>query len=335
MSQPLEASHRRWHVGAMLPGSPLIDQVKALAAAGRHAEGRQLLTRLAGEGDGEALFMLGDMYWRGSEVEQDYRRGRELFRQSSDRGFPMAVRAYTNLLANGVAGTRDWMGAIRRLRQEAQGDYLRALMLSLIETMQIDQKGDPLALPKGEKLSESPLAILYRGAFSSAECDYLMRIAEPMYLPSLVGAGAKGDVRDPIRTSDGSTIHWLIEDPAVHALNRRLAALSGTFPEQGEALQILRYRPGQQYRRHFDWLGGEHGRVLTALVYLNEEYEGGETEFPKAGLVIRGRKGDALVFRSVDALGELDKNSEHAGLPVTRGTKYLASRWIRNHRHAA
>jgi prolyl 4-hydroxylase len=48
---------------------------------------------------------------------------------------------------------------------------------------------------------------------------------------------------------------------------------------------------------------------------------------------VRGRKGDALVFVSALPNGDLDPLSEHAGLPVTSGTKYLASRWIREGRH--
>jgi prolyl 4-hydroxylase len=141
------------------------------------------------------------------------------------------------------------------------------------------------------------------------------------------------NVPDPIRTSDGSTFHWLIEDPATHAINRRIAALSGTSVEQGEPLHILRYRPGQQYHPHHDWLPPPNRRVMTVLIYLNDDYEGGETAFPKAELQVRGRKGDALVFVSALPNGDLDPLSEHAGLPVTKGTKYLASRWIRERRH--
>jgi prolyl 4-hydroxylase len=128
-------------------------------------------------------------------------------------------------------------------------------------------------------------------------------------------------------------MHWLIEDPATHALNRRLAALTGTNVDQGEPLHILRYRPGQEYRPHVDWLLDDNPRVLTALVYLNEEYTGGETEFVKTGLKVRGSKGDVLVFRSQGPAGGLDPLSEHAGRPVTTGTKYLASRWIRARKH--
>ena len=56
---------------------------------------------------------------------------------------------------------------------------------------------------------------------------------------------------------------------------------------------------------------------------------------PKANLSVRGRTGDCLVFRSIGADGDLDPLSEHAGRPVTSGTKYIASRWIRSHRHTA
>jgi prolyl 4-hydroxylase len=151
-----------------------------------------------------------------------------------------------------------------------------------------------------------------------------------------VGDADTPDYRDPIRTSDGSTMHWLIEDPATHALNRRLAAASGTAYDRGEPLQILRYRPGQQYRNHLDFVpGAENQRILTALVYLNTAYEGGETAFVKTDLKVKGRKGDAIVFRSTRPDGRPDPMSEHAGLPVTRGEKYLASRWIRERRHAA
>ncbi len=146
---------------------------------------------------------------------------------------------------------------------------------------------------------------------------------------------AAGSTRpDPVRTSDGSAMHWLIEDPAIHALNRRLAAASASAWEQGEPLQILRYSPGQQYRNHLDYIpGADNQRVRTALVYLNADFEGGQTAFVRAGLMVKARKGNGIVFQNALPDGRADPMSEHAGLPVTRGTKYLASRWIRQRRN--
>jgi hypothetical protein len=72
-------------------------------------------------------------------------------------------------------------------------------------------------------------------------------------------------------------------------------------------------------------------RVATALVYLNDEgLEGGETDFPTLGIRHRGAKGDALVFFNVDAAGQPDRRTLHAGLPPTGGEKWLLSQWIRD-----
>jgi prolyl 4-hydroxylase len=42
--------------------------------------------------------------------------------------------------------------------------------------------------------------------------------------------------------------------------------------------------------------------------------------------------GDLLVFYNAGPDGDLDPLSRHAGLPVTSGIKYLATRWIREKR---
>jgi prolyl 4-hydroxylase len=305
-----------------------------LARAGHANEAVQLITQLVWKGHPDAIFTLGDCYWRGVGVPQDLTRGRELFKVASAAGQQMAIRAHTNLLSSGIGGERDWHQALHRLGQEAQVDGLRAKMLEVVQAMDLDANGDPHRVPEWEQLSDRPNARLYRGAFTAAECDFMMLLAEPTYERSLVIMDGR-DVPDPIRTSDGSTFHWLIEDPATHAINRRIAALSGTSVDQGEPLHILRYRPGQQYHPHHDWLPPPNRRLMTVLIYLNEEYEGGETAFPKANLKVRGRKGDALFFVSALPNGNLDPMSEHAGNPVQSGTKYLASRWIREHRHSA
>jgi prolyl 4-hydroxylase len=304
----------------------------SLASSGRTSEALQQLNELAQAGHPDGLFTLADCYWRGAGLPQDLGRGRDLFKAASDVGHPMAIRAWTNLLASGIGGPRNWLEALRRLELEARGDGLRAKMLEVVRAMELDDIGDPVRLPAAERLSDRPDVLIFRNAFTTAECDFLILLAEPTYDRSLVIMDGR-DVPDPIRTSDGSTIHWLIEDPASHAINRRIAALTRTSVKQGEPLHILRYRPGQQYHPHNDWLPPPNRRVMTALIYLNDEYQGGETIFAETGLKVKGRKGDALVFVSALANGDLDPLSEHAGLPVASGTKYLASRWIREQQH--
>lgn len=136
-----------------------------------------------------------------------------------------------------------------------------------------------------------------------------------------------------MRTSDGVGFTAPLENPAVHALNRRIATASGTRVEEGEPLQVLRYRPGQEYRPHFDAIPGfANQRMLTMIVWLNDDYGGGETLFMQTGQKLKGRAGDALLFRNATADGRRDEAAAHAGLPVTRGEKLIASRWIRQRR---
>lgn len=317
----------------MTPRHPLLDRAVALSEMGRNPEAILIINQLAAQQDPDALWTLAELRWRGGMIPQDTGLARTLYERAGERGHQEAGFAFTNLLASGIAGPRDWPRALQRLRQEARRDARRRQMLQLLGRMKLTRDGDPAAMPKGRRLSDAPEANLFDRLLSPAECAWLMQIAEPGYEPSTVYDSSRRRVLDPIRTSDGSTIHWLIEDPVVHALNRRLAAASGSAAEHGEALQILRYRPGQQYRPHLDFAASSDNlRRLTALAYLNDDYAGGETEFVRTGLKVKGRKGDVLVFRNDGPDRRADPMSEHAGLPVGSGTKFLASRWIRERR---
>lgn len=313
---------------------PRVAQAVQAFLAGRRPEALLALNQLIGEGLGEAARILGELRW-GGQHEPDPAAGRALFERAAAMGDATAGAYVTNLLASGIAGPRDWPGALRRLEAEAQRDPARRAGLDLLGQMKLDANGDPLAPRPGERVSETPDIVRHVGLFTAAECAYVLDVAKPGYAPSTVYDSQRRLVRDPIRSSDGATLHWLIEDPAIHALNRRLAAACATDAGQGEAAQVLRYQPGQQYRPHFDFVRtAPNQRVLTALVWLNHDFKGGETAFLRTGMKLKGRKGDAMVFRNALPSGEVDPLTEHAGLPVTGGTKFLYSRWIRESRWA-
>ncbi|MBB5518241.1 hypothetical protein [Amphiplicatus metriothermophilus] len=65
------------------------------------------------------------------------------------------------------------------------------------------------------------------------------------------------------------------------------------------------------------------------MALIHDRFEGGATRFTRAGARWRGRLGDALVFRNVLADGRPDPAGWHAGEPVTRGWKGIASLWLR------
>ncbi len=197
--------------------------------------------------------------------------------------------------------------------------------------------GPPVcASPPVEILSTSPDAKTYRAAFTPEECEYVIAASARLLTPSMTVDPRDGALRrDAYRTSMTATLGPVDLDLPLIMINGRLAALAGEPVEHAEFLSVLNYAPGQEYRPHFDWLpegpdfdrGGQ--RIATALLYLNGDYEGGETRFVDKDLNFCGEPGDVLVFRNVLPDGAPDKASRHASLPVTNGAKWIVSKWFR------
>jgi prolyl 4-hydroxylase len=281
--------------------------------------------------DGRELFDSAAARLRGEGGARDLAGARELFRQAAGAGRVDAAVIYANFLAAGVGGAREWAAALRLLAALAEVNPSSRRELDMIEAMALTAEGNPLAVAEGEPLCDRPLILRFDGLFSPAECAWLAASAAPMLAPAVVVEPGSGrQVRDPVRVCESVGFTWPLENPVVHALNRRLAAASRTAPEQGEPLQVLRYRPGGEYKPHFDAIPGfANQRVATFLVWLNDGYEGGGTHFPTPGLNLKGRPGDAILFHNTGPDGRRDPAAGHAGLPVTAGEKLIASRWIR------
>ncbi|HEY0628139.1 MAG TPA: 2OG-Fe(II) oxygenase [Sphingomicrobium sp.] len=311
-----------------------VDKARALFGSGLYRQGMDLLSQAARSGDADALEMLASMALSGQIVNRDLPLSRDLFGKAAQAGSASAAETYRAFVANGTGAPADWAAAMKLLDDAARTDANAALERKVIGAMNLGDHGEPRGPFPAEQLSTSPDVRLFPDLFTSAECDFLVERSQPTLQPSLVVDPQTGQhVPNPVRTSDAVGFPLVTESPAIHALCRRLAEASGTHVKQGEPLQVLRYRPGQQYRAHFDAIGdADNQRVLTFLVYLNDDYEGGETEFLATGLKVKGKKGDGLLFRNADASGKPDDRSQHAGLPVTAGEKYLASRWIRERR---
>lgn len=316
-----------------MAASILIDLQRDMDA-GRVRDAARRLIAAAAQADPAALAELA--HWRigGDILKRDLPAARALLARASGAGDRASALLHAYFLAAGVGGAGDWPAAIGALRTLAADDPGSAAQLRLIEAMDLNDEGGPKARPRAEPLSERPYAIVCRQLLSAAECDHLRDVGAPSLQPTLVIDPASGrQIPHPVRRSEGMTFGVYAEDLVVNAINRRIAAFSGTTFEQGEPLQLLRYRPGDEYRAHLDGIANEpNQRILTVLIYLSDDYAGGETSFVRTGLDFKGRKGDALLFRNVDDVDRPDPLSLHAGLPVTGGVKLIASRWIRRSR---
>jgi prolyl 4-hydroxylase len=312
--------------GAVSKAQQLLDRGDVRGAAA-------LLKQAEEQGDPLAARQLAFWCLTGQILRRDLTASRSLFERAAALGDPESLTIARAFIAGGVGGPADWGRALELLQRAATRDREADTQLKLIRAMDIAPDGQPNGSFASEPLCSDPEVWLYPALFSAAECEYLMATATPLLRPSSVIDPYNGrDIPHPVRTSSAVGFPFVSENPAIHALNRRLAAASETDVRAGEPLQVLRYAPGQQYREHSDALPGvppNQQRVLTFLVYLNQDYEGGETAFPAAGLKVRARTGDGLLFRNASPDGTPNPRALHAGLPVTKGAKLVASRWIR------
>ncbi|NUR44709.1 MAG: hypothetical protein HOP91_00925 [Sphingomonas sp.] len=309
------------------------DQAYQLLERGDVQGAATLLKRAEESGDAVAARELATWLLEGRIIRRNLADSRAYFERAAALGDDRSAAIIRAFVAGGVGGLADWPRAVQLLRAAAMKDPAARTQLRLIEKMNLQPSGDASGSFETEVLSEDPDIRVFPEFFSKEECEYLIECARPVLRPSFVIDPASGrEIPNPIRTSRGVGFPFVDENPAIHALNRRIAAASDTDVRAGEPIQVLSYSPGQQYREHSDALPNVapgQQRVITFLVYLDDDYEGGETAFRALGLTIKRRGGDGLLFRNASADGTPDQRATHAGLPVTRGVKHVASRWIR------
>ncbi len=183
-----------------------------------------------------------------------------------------------------------------------------------------------------------PRVVVFGNLLSHEECDQLIELAQPKLARSLtVDNQTGGEEVNSARTSDGMFFERG-ENEVCERIERRLAELVNWPYENGEGLQVLRYRHGAQYVPHYDYFdpaqpgtpkilqrGGQ--RVGTIVMYLRTPERGGSTIFPDIGLEVAPIKGSAVFF-SYDRPYP-DTKTLHGGTPVTLGEKYVATKWMR------
>lgn len=187
-------------------------------------------------------------------------------------------------------------------------------------------------------ISETPTVRRFDNLLSIEECEYLIGLSARLLVPAEVLDRTSGQPKQSRVRTNSVAVYWPVhQDLVVHAINLRLAMAAGLAVTNGELLNILMYRPGEEYRPHYDFFppaiaqADPNGqRIRTLLVYLNADYDGGETSFVTSGMTITAGVGDGILFHNCDATGAPDRTTLHAGLPVTRGQKWLLSKWYRD-----
>jgi prolyl 4-hydroxylase len=292
------------------------------------------------------------------------RQGLEALRAAIAAGEPDASCLLAVLTAEGIGGPQSWPGAFDLLLDAATGGSAAARRQLRILARTGDDKPD--ALREGDDpdlwrryrrsirledwlgpsenrvLCGAPPIVAVRAFLPQDACTWLIDRAAGRLKPALVfGSGADGPVKLGVRTNSAFQINLLDMDLVVLMVRARIAATIELPSRFLEPPQVLHYETAEQCAPHRDYLDpnipghaadfARRGqRVATFLIYLNSQFEGGETDFPALGLAHKGQAGDALFFGNVDPEGQPDVRTLHAGLAPTRGEKWLFSQWVRN-----
>ena len=202
----------------------------------------------------------------------------------------------------------------------------------------------PLFIDVGDRQVEvlmamaNPRVVLFGNLLSAEECQAIIDAAGSRMARSLtVQTTTGGQEVNQARTSDGMFFQRG-ENEAVARLERRIARLVNWPIENGEGLQVLHYRPGAEYKPHYDYFdpsepgtpsilqrGGQ--RVATLVIYLNNPVKGGGTTFPDVPLEIAPRQGNAVFFSYERP--DPSTRTLHGGASVTEGEKWIATKWLR------
>lgn len=187
---------------------------------------------------------------------------------------------------------------------------------------------------------DKPVIVLFERVFSDEECTQLIDLARPRLRPSTVVDPQTGaDTIANYRNSEGMFFRPG-ETPLIERLDRRVAQIMNCPVQHGEGLQVLRYGVGGHTAPHFDFLipsnptnqasvARSGQRLSTLIIYLNDVSSGGETTFPKVGLSVSPRRGNALYFEYANSRQQLDGRSLHAGAPIIEGEKWAVTKWMR------
>lgn len=195
---------------------------------------------------------------------------------------------------------------------------------------------------KKERVNTSQAEIYtIKNFLSDKECDLLIKRIDENNVRSQVSGGkfTSGAGVSKVRTS--STSNMKHQDfPEIREIDRKISRAINIPLELGEITQGQKYEVGQEFKDHTDYFGQEalkgHGdkwgnRTWTFMIYLNQDLEGGETEFKRLNIKFKPEKGMAVIWKNTKDNGEPNPQTLHAGRPVLSGIKYIITKWFREH----
>lgn len=270
----------------------------------------------ANAGDSLSKYVLGLRLQRGDGIEQNLSSAAFWFGSAARDGVYLAPRRLTEIQAGG------WVPAQR------DGQTVPDALDRAVDLLPWEIPEPRIPIPPTEIAFVSE----YRQLLDIYLCDHLINATAHQLAPSAVVDPRTGvAIKSELRTSYSMCFQASMYDAVMAGVVRQIAAVAGMSADRAEPMGVLRYTPGQEYQPHYDYYSDERHdaqRAVTVFVYLNDVEEGGGTEFPRIGVRIQPERGKAVKFLNCDASGQPNPQTLHAGLPVIRGEKWLATLWF-------
>jgi len=160
--------------------------------------------------------------------------------------------------------------------------------------------------------------------FISGEvCDFLINTDTSSFHVS--GVGYNNLTQQCNRHSKNRMVS--LTEYGVSEIYEKCSKFTNTPLSHIEQLSVVKYEEGGFFLDHKD-ADPSVPRQYTIILYLNDDYEGGETEFPLLKKKYKLKKGDALFFNNYDTYGNISEQSTHRGNKVISGVKYICNVWI-------
>ena len=150
----------------------------------------------------------------------------------------------------------------------------------------------------------------------------------------------------PVRYYDNGVKVTSFDSPPdyIDNINIKLHQLLNIPVIYGQSLQVLKYKTNMVSDFHHDLLDPFNpndnsayqvsGQITwTIVIYLNDVEFGGETYFRIPNIKIKPKKGKALIWNNLYRNGQPNYNTEHAGLPVNQGYKYVMTKMFKERPH--
>lgn len=313
-------------------------------------ESVESLLMRARSGDVAALTALGRRLLVGDGLPMSSEKGVATLREAATRGGGEAAALLAICAAWGVGQARNIDAALDHLARAAQLGWDPARRE--LELLARDCAADPAVLRRKVDLAswrsspavrvvfEKPRIIVVERFATADECQWLIGRSRGGLERAKVYRGSSTAQVADTRTNREMSFTIFNADVVLSLIRDRIAAATGAPVSHFEIAKLLHYSPGEQFALHADFieaktpelareLAQRGQRAATFLVYLNEGYEGGATQFPRLSWQYRGGLGDALLFSNVDAKGAPDYDTVHAGTPPTAGEKWVLSQWVR------